>query len=170
VVNGQLGNQVGWAGDVNRDGYDDVLVASPFTNQAGPQSGIVQVLSVMAAVPYGQGAGAGNTLSLEWVPGRNAASFRGLLVTSGALPDSHGVLLASLSPALDVIGSVALLVDVTLGHAVALPLTFDTEGRAAFEVTLHLPVHACVGHYLQVAENRLGVLALSNGLLLLPSL
>ena len=44
VVNGKMGTSVSSAGDVNGDGYSDVIVGEPYSNYAGNQSGRAYIL------------------------------------------------------------------------------------------------------------------------------
>lgn len=171
VAGAQFGLHVSTAGDVNRDGFPDVIVGAPFDDANGTDSGSAFVLSAAAGESYGLGAGAQNTLSLEWVHSAviGGTPSQGEVRMHGAAAGAAGLLAISFAPALIPAGPITVLVDLGALFIGAVPVLFDASGSLVLPVDLRNPGLAGQGVYLQAAEVSPG-LAASGGLLLLFTL
>ena len=91
---GRLGYQVSMAGDVNGDGFVDIIGGSLVVGQPG----YARVFSTTAAVPYGLAGNANQTLTVAWTPGAPGMQSQGQVDISGAANSGFGMLAFSLAP------------------------------------------------------------------------
>ena len=97
-----LGNASAGAGDINGDGFDDILVGSEFSDDAGTDAGraFVYTSPTLPVFSYSFFQGGAQLLNLDWYPDMNDPfSPTGTMVISGATPGGLGELGVSLAPA-----------------------------------------------------------------------
>lgn len=162
-----FGIHVSRAGDINRDGFHEVIAGAPFRNNNFINSGTAYVLSVGAGATYRENASAANTLSLAFVRGPGPSAHDGLVEISGAEPLAPGILILSFDDADLPLGlDLTLLVDLGPAYFDFIPFFFSGTGDFSFNVDLKDPGLAGVAFYLQAAQIAPTILG-SNGLLLL---
>jgi hypothetical protein len=139
---------VGRAGDVNGDGLDDFFAG---TISVATLPGRLQVLSRLAAAPYGFASAGDMQLPLTWAPGPLGDRAAGALATAGAPPFASGLLGISAAPLapLEILG-VDVVIDVLSGGWIGLPISFDATGGFALPIDLRTPGLAGIPLYLQV--------------------
>lgn len=162
-----FGIHVNSAGDVNLDGFDELIVGAPFAAPNGTDSGTAVVRSVAAGHVYEMGLGGFHGLGFEWITGNAPGRHDGIVRLSGATPGALGVILVSSAPdSTEILPGLRVLVDLGPSYLGFIPIAFDQGGEVAFAVDLKEPALAGVAFYLQGAETSPNLSA-SNGLLLL---
>ncbi|MEZ6195735.1 MAG: integrin alpha [Planctomycetota bacterium] len=150
---GMQGDNLGWAvsrlGDVNDDGFDDVLVGARYSATAAYNSGAALVIAATGARPYGDDPLGTQTLALEWDHGIAGQMTQGGVYISGALPYTAGVAVLSDSPWQSQTAGIELLVDITPGHFISGNFGFDASGLFLIPVNLAQPTLAGLVFHLQ---------------------
>ncbi len=95
-----LGYSVSELGDVNLDGFADVLVGSPAAYINGENAGFVRVITAptLPILSYNSEVGV-TQLELEWIPNGDINALTGTISCIGATPGSFGTFGSSLAPA-----------------------------------------------------------------------
>ncbi|MEE9394638.1 MAG: integrin alpha [Planctomycetota bacterium] len=167
-----LGVSVSGAGDVNGDGFDDLIAGAWLDDNTGASSGSARVFSVCGQQLYGSGIDPAQTLTFEWRSfsgGLNAAN--GELIADGSAPFSPGVFALSTQPSMASLLGFTLLVDIAPSNALILEnFSYDAAGQLVVPLSLRQPVLAGLTLFLQVVEGNpaapMGLFS-SNGLELL---
>ncbi len=165
---GQVGFSVSGAGDVNRDGFADVIIGTPFFGPFFGPLGIAEVLlaDTRPVLNYSTKTGARQFLHLDWLPvGTGATAVQGMIRCSGAGPGSSGLIGASLAPQdMVLFGYLPLLIsDTSTDLILSETFNFDVFGQLLTTTTRQNPVLAGLQVYVQCFEIAPLVLA-SNGL------
>jgi hypothetical protein len=159
-----FGWAVGGPGDVNGDGFDDVLVGAPASNgPAGVDLGSAYLLSVCGARRYSGTAGGTNTIELGWHADPLGIAD-GLLGIAGAAPFAIGILgVSGLSVDL-LAGGLNLLVGLGPGEVQFFPFVHDADGAFWYPLELNIPVLDGTHVFLQSVAFGAPAIEASNGL------
>lgn len=165
AANDRLGYVVRGSGDVNGDGFNDVIAGTSY--QDG-RPGQVKVSSVMAAQAFGAATGP-QSLSLAWTPGPAGSLPAGLGVVSGGTPGAAGTVGFTLGtpPASPTnVCGVDILIDLDPALLGLLSFTFSAQGDFQIPVDLANPYLNDVTVYAQAITGTLPQCSASAGLLL----
>ena len=162
----RFGWSVSTAGDVDGDGFPDIVVGANGGNVVGADSGSMRVITSPTLPLLHYDSAIGNTsLYLDWLPDNNDVySLTGALRCTGATPGALGLVGSSLAPAdLSVLGISLLIANDTTNLVFTGGIGFDFAGHfVAPSVTRQYP--SLIGSYfhIQFFETSPGIRA-SNG-------
>ncbi|MCA9322096.1 MAG: VCBS repeat-containing protein, partial [Planctomycetes bacterium] len=157
-----FGDAVGAAGDIDGDGYAEVLIGSRLASVQGSFSGRAVVFSSTAATKYGLGFGGQQSLDLGWQPG--AMPPAGQVVAGGAGAFAPGVISIATQSGFLAVGSPPIPLWIDLASIIVQEFfSFDASGNWAVASTLDLPGLAGASLFCQVADIS-GYPTVSNGL------
>ena len=157
----QFGSSVAGLGDVNSDGFDDVIVGAVFGSWPSGRAKVLVACGVHAYLPSN---GATTDVELTWIPGPADDRADGLIQSLGTLPFTTGLIAGSLAPAQQSFGGVPILVDASPSELFLLvPFSHDVNGERHFPIDIRQPAAAGASIYIQTFE-LFGLGASSNGL------
>lgn len=158
----RFGSSVGSAGDINGDGFQEVIVGSPLADPSGGESGLAHVLGASGTRAYDGTLGALQPLALDWLP--SPAPAVGQFACAGAAPFAAGLLFVSALPADFTIGNPPVPILFDPGTIILLlNITFQGDGTWTAPGNLSFAAIAGVSVFLQ-AFDLAGYAAASNGL------
>ena len=160
-----FGSAIDFAGDVNADGFADVVAGAFLDGEGAPDGGSARVFAVCGAQPYGSGSGASDAVQLAWLPGAPGAVSAGTLAVSGAPAAAPGALGISVGEGSLDLAELGVLIDLTPGAWVLVAFPLDASGAGALPLDLRQP--ALAGAVLHGQAIELVGPSVSNGLRLL---
>jgi hypothetical protein len=149
-VQQRFGYFVGNAGDVNDDGFHDVVIGT----SASGTPGYAQVSSDCAAQPYGMTGSGTQTLGLEWLRGSGGDLCQGAVRASGAAPFGGGIIAAALGEQLPpvTVSGVDVLISTDPAQLLFAFFSFDGAGAVQFALNLRQIAIDGMAFHLQVFE------------------
>jgi hypothetical protein len=161
-----LAHGLSGAGDVDGDGFADVLVGAPYDDAFGTNVGRLRVLSFAGALRYGAPSGAGSQATLAWVKAPGLDPAPGSVVFTGAPPFAFGFLGVAALRWFEAAPAFTVLIDPSPTTLGLLPFQCDASGALAIPASLRVPGFAGISVFLQaVAEGPLALAPIAtNGL------
>ncbi len=126
-----FGSSVNSAGDLNQDGFADILIGAYGNPEFGFAAGSAEViLSETLPVLVYSSHQAQAELELRWLPSNNIYSISGILVCVRATPGGSGIVGVSLAPADSLIYGIPLLIAIDPGNLIFTnTFTFGASGE-----------------------------------------
>jgi hypothetical protein len=159
-----MGYSVASIGDINSDGFDDVLTGS-LPSPVAP--GLVRCVCTAGSLVYGTATPIGSMLNLDWLIGLPPSLSQGVVQCSGAGLSAAGVGLFGVGKGDAWMSGVNVIVNTAPGSYGVFNLVFDSTGKLWLPIDLQQPALAGQSIFLQCFEfstaTPQGVLA-SNGL------
>ena len=162
LASDRLGTSVGPAGDINGDGFQELIAGASLADPSGSASGEIQVVGASGTQTYDGTLGAFQSLTLAWQASPSPAL--GDFVAAGAAGFAPGLIFVSALPADFTVGNPPVPILVDPGTVIVQQfINFDALGEWTAPGNLSVPALAGVALYLQVFDIA-AYPAVSNGL------
>ncbi len=144
-----MGYSVASIGDINSDGFDDVLTGSlPFPTAPG----LVRCACAAGSLVYGTSTTVGSLLNLDWLVGLPSNPSQGVVQCSGAGLSAAGVGLFGVGKGDTWMSGVNVIVNTAPGSYGVFNLAFDSIGKLWLPIDLQQPALAGQSIFLQCFE------------------